>query len=62
MANDYILWNIKERRVEGIYPQSADATSAQRRVIGKSGTKTSAQTGKANIDSTHLEVLTCTRP
>lgn len=60
MANAYILWNIKERRVEGIFTASADATAAARRVSAKSGTRKPA--GQAGIRHADLEVLTCTAP
>ena len=62
MANAYILWNIKERRVEGIFNQSADATAAARRVSSKSGTRFPTGSGKAGIVHADLEVLTCTAP
>jgi len=60
MANAYILWNIKERRVEGIFNASADATAAARRVSMKSGAKSSNPV--AGIVHANLEVLTCTAP
>lgn len=64
MANQYVLWNIKERRVEGIYEQSADATAAKRRVSAKSGTRKESGTdkGKSSLDASDLEVLTVTKP
>jgi hypothetical protein len=61
MASAYILWNIKERRVEGIFNASADATAAARRVSSKSGTR-KPENGKAGIVHADLEVLTCTAP
>lgn len=62
MASLYILWNINEKRVEGIFEQSADATAAKRRVVAKSGTKHNSSTGKATLDASNVEVLTATKP
>lgn len=62
MASNYILWNIKERRVEGIFTASADATAAARRVSMKSGTKTNDHSAVAGIVHANLEVLACTAP
>lgn len=59
MANLYVLWNIKERRVEGIFEQLADATSARRRVVGKSG---GSPVGKSKVDAVDIEILTATKP
>lgn len=60
MASLYILWNIKEKRVEGIFEQSADATSAKRRVAAKSGG--AHPTGASKLAAADLEVLTATKP
>jgi hypothetical protein len=62
MASLYILWNIKEKRVEGIFEQSADATAAKRRVSAKSGTHFHGTSGKSALDAADLEVLTATKP
>lgn len=64
MASLYVLWNIKEKRVEGIFDQSADATAAKRRVASKSGTILHSGTtqGKSSVDASDLEVLTVTKP
>jgi hypothetical protein len=60
MASLYVLWNIKERRVEGIFGSSADATAAIVRVSGKSGGY--QKTGGSKLAAADLEVLTATKP
>lgn len=64
MANLYVVWNIKEKRVEGIFESSVDATAATRRIVSKSGTRFPSGTnqGKAGLPSSDTEVLTVTKP